>query len=67
MEIFFILLVAFFLILAGLAYLSMKFFKRFTANSKYRILLNVLVFTLSFAILFAITVFIIDNTVTIER
>lgn len=55
------------LIQLGLAYLSMKFFKKFTAASKYGRLLNVLTFAISFVILFVITLTIIDNTVTFER
>lgn len=67
MDYFGIIILVLFLIQIGLAYLSMKFFKRFTAASKYGILLNVLTFALSFVALFAITVIIIDNTVTIGR
>ena len=51
----------------GLAYLSMKFFKRYTAASKYGSFLNVLIFAISFVLLFTITITIIDNTLTMER
>lgn len=54
-------------VLGGIAYLSTKFFDRFTKNSQYHLVLNGLVFVLSFVLCVAIAFFIFISTVTFER
>jgi len=51
----------------AIAYLSMKFFKRYTRKSSSHQILDALVFVLSFGLCFAAVVIIFFNTITFQR
>ena len=64
MTLFFIL---YLIIVLGVSYLSLRYFQRFTAESKYRDLWNLLIFLGTLCLLFGISFVIFINTVTFER
>ncbi|MDP9959940.1 Na+(H+)/acetate symporter ActP [Chryseobacterium lathyri] len=55
------------LILAGLSYLVMRFFNRWTAKSQHKIVLNGLIFVVSYALLLFISFIILIMNVSFER
>ncbi|AZA76809.1 hypothetical protein EG347_04405 [Chryseobacterium sp. G0186] len=61
---YFILILALF---AGVAYLVMRFFKRWTMKTNYAVFLNVLVFLVSFLAIFFTAVVIFLTNVSFER
>lgn len=66
MEILFFLGLAI-LVHVGLAYLSMRFFARFTKKSQYKLLLDGSILILSLLVLFTISFVIIIQSVSLER
>lgn len=55
------------LIFGGIAYFMMRFFNRWTKNSKYETLWNTLIFIGSFALVLFVAGFIFVNNISFER